>query len=155
MPGRLPRRSWLTIALTLLITLQSPAPAWAWGRLGHRVISRLAKKHMTEKARDALADLLEPNETIADASTWADAYRGTHRETAPWHYVDVSLDEPRYDSKWSADDPKKGCVVDKINKFMATLKDKSKPVEECRFALRFLNHCGRLARVLNEAFDSH
>jgi hypothetical protein len=27
---------------------------------------------MTEKARDALAELLEPNETIADASTWKD-----------------------------------------------------------------------------------
>ncbi len=141
MPGRTPRRSWFVIFLTLLTTLQTATPAWAWGRLGHRVISRLAKKHMTEKARDALAELLDPSETIADASTWADEYCRGHRETAPWHYVDVPLDEPKYDAKWSADDPKKGCVVDKINEFRAVLKDKSKTVEERRFALRFLIHC--------------
>ena len=48
------------------------------------------------------------------------------------HYVDVPLDEPAYDSKWSADDLKKGCVVDKIHEFKAVLKDKSKPVEARR-----------------------
>ena len=54
--------------------------------------------------------------------------------------MDVPLDEPRYDSKWSADDPRHGCLVDKINEFRKTLKDRSKPVEERRFALRFLIH---------------
>jgi nuclease S1 len=131
----------LMTCVALLIAVQAATPAHAWCRLGHRVISRLAKKHMTEKARGALAELPDRNETIADASTWADEYRDTHRETAPWHYVDVPLDEPAYDVKWSADDPKKGCVVDKIKEFMATLKDKSKPDEERRRALRFLIHC--------------
>ena len=95
---------------------------------------------MTEKARDALAELLEPNETIADASTWADSYRSQHRETGPWHYIDIPLDEQKYDAKWSKDDAKHGCVVDKIHEFAAILKDKSKPVEERRKALRFLIH---------------
>jgi nuclease S1 len=95
---------------------------------------------MTEKARDALAELLEPNETIGDASTWADEHRRQLPKTAPWHHVDVPLDEPKYDAKWSADDPKKGCVVDKIKEFKVTLKDKSKPVDERRRALRFLIH---------------
>jgi nuclease S1 len=133
--------SWFIVALALLIALQSATPAWAWGRLGHRVISRLAKQHMTEKARDAIAELLEPNETIADASTWTDEHRRELPKTAPWHYVDVPLDEPKYDAKWSADDPKHGCVVDKINEFRMTLKDTSKSVEDRRFALRFLIHC--------------
>jgi hypothetical protein len=61
-------------------------------------------------------------------------------KTAPWHYVDVPLYERGYDKKWSADDPKHGCVVDKINGFRATLKDKSKSVEDRGFALRFLIH---------------
>ncbi len=124
------KRFWFVVGIVLLLFVPNATSAMAWGRLGCRVISPLAKKHMTEEARDALAELLEPNETIADASTWADEYRGKHRETAPWHYVDVPLDEPKYDAKWSADDPKKGCAVDKIKEFMATLKDKSKPVEE-------------------------
>jgi hypothetical protein len=44
------------------------------------------------------------------------------RHTAPWHYVDVPLDEPEYDKRWSADDAKLGCMVDKINKFRVTVR---------------------------------
>jgi hypothetical protein len=61
-------------------------------------------------------------------------------KTAPWHYVDVPLDEPRYDARFSGDDPKKGCVVDKIAEFRATLKDPSMSKGDNRFALRFLVH---------------
>jgi nuclease S1 len=130
-------------------------PVWAWGRLGHRVISRVAKQHLTPKARDAIADLLDPGETLADASTWADEHRRELPKTAPWHYVDVPLDEPRYDSKWSADDPKHGCVVDKINEFKTTLKDQSKSVEDRRFALRFLIHCVEDMLMSRHVGDNH
>jgi nuclease S1 len=137
----LKRRRWFATITLALISLSSPCTAWAWGRTGHRVISRFAKQHLTEKARDAIAELLEPGETLADASTWADEHRRQLPKTAPWHYVDVPLDEPAYDSKWSKDDPKHGCVVDKINEFRKTLKDRTKTVDERRFALRFLVHC--------------
>jgi len=77
--------------------LHSAIPAWAWGTLGHRVIARLAEKHMTPEAKAAVAALLEPGETIADASVWADRHRGELPKPAPWHYVDVPLDQPKYD----------------------------------------------------------
>jgi hypothetical protein len=135
------RGSWFVSWLTLVVILQTSTPASAWGRLGHRVIARLAEKHMTPEAKAAVAGLLEPGESLADASMWADEHRGRLRHTAPWHYVDVPLDEPRYYRKWSADDTKHGCVVDKINEFRKVVGDKSKPVEERRFALSFLIHC--------------
>ena len=113
-----------SIILTLLLALQSVTPAWAWGRLGHRVISRIAEKQLTPTAKAAIAELLEPGESLANASTWADEVRGRMRETAPWHYVDVPLEEPQYDSKYPG--PKIGCVVDKINEFRLVVKDKSK-----------------------------
>jgi nuclease S1 len=122
---RSPRSLWLVVALVLLIALQNATPAWAWGRLGHRVISRIAEKNLNPQAKAAIAELLDPGETLADASTWADENRRRLPKTAPWHYVDVPLDEPRYDAKWSADDPKKGFVVDKINEFRATLQDRA------------------------------
>jgi hypothetical protein len=134
------RRKAVAASLTALLIFHGTTPVWAWGRLGHRVISRFAKQHISEKARDALAELLEPTETIADASTWADSYRSQHRETGPWHYIDIPLDESKYDAKWSKDDAKHGCVVDKIHEFAAILKDNSRPVEERRKALRFLIH---------------
>jgi nuclease S1 len=83
--------------------------------------------------------LLEPGESLADASTWADEVRGRMRETAPWHYVDVPLDEPKYDSRFSGE--KIGCVVDKINECRKVIGDKSKSTEDRQFALRFLVHC--------------
>jgi hypothetical protein len=139
MPGRTSRRSWFTVAVALLIALQSATPAWAWGRLGHRVISRLAEKHMTPAAKAGVAALLDPGESLADASTWADEHRRELPKTAPWHYVDVPLDEPKYDAKYRG--PTIGCVVDKLNEFRLVVKDKTKTVEERRFALRFLIHC--------------
>jgi hypothetical protein len=80
-------------------------PAWAWGRLGHREIARIAEKSVTPKAKAAVAELLEPGESLADASTWADENRRRLPKTAPWHYVDVPLDEPRYDRRFSGDVP--------------------------------------------------
>jgi hypothetical protein len=138
MAGRTRRHSRFTFALTLLVVLQPVTPASAWGRLGHRVISRLAQKQLTPAAKAAIAELLEPGQSLADASTSANEVRGRMRQTAPWHSVDVPLDEPKYDRRFSG--KKIGCVVDKINEFKLTLKDKTKSVEDRRFALRFLIH---------------
>jgi nuclease S1 len=155
MPGRWPRRSCFAFTIILLVTVHTTTPAWAWGRLGHRVISRLAEQNLTPKAKASIAELLEPGETLADASTWADEHRRQLPKTAPWHYVDVPLDEPRYDAKWSADDPKKGCVVDKINEFRAVLKDPTKSREDKRFGLRFLIHCVEDLHMPMHVGDNH
>jgi hypothetical protein len=135
----LPRQPLFATLLALLVPFHFAQPVWAWGRLGYRVISRLAEKNLTPAARTAVTELLEPGESLAKASTWADEVRGHMRKTVPWHYVDVPLDESKYDAKYSG--PKIDCVVDKINEFRLTLKDKSKSVEDRRFALRFLIHC--------------
>ena len=111
------------IAVTLLVALQVPTSAWACGRVGHRVISRLPEHRLTPRAKAAIAELLEPGESLADASLWADENREDSTKTAPWHYVDVPLDEPRYDRKFSGDVSSKGCVVEKINEFKLTVKD--------------------------------
>jgi hypothetical protein len=89
------RRSCLATALILLAFLGATPPAVAWGRLGHRVISQIAEKQLTPAARAAIAELLEPGESLADASTWADEVRGRMRETAPWHYVEGLPDTHR------------------------------------------------------------
>ena len=135
------RRPYCIAAATLIVALQISTTALAWGRLGHRVISRLAEKNLTPAAKAAITELLEPSESLADASLWADQNRGRLPKTAPWHYVDVPLDEPKYDAKFSGDISSKGCVVDKINEFRLVVNDKTKSVEDRRFALRFLIHC--------------
>jgi nuclease S1 len=46
-----------------------------------------------------------------------------------------------YNARFCGDDPKKGCVVDKINELRLVTNDKTKTIEERRFALRFLIDC--------------
>ena len=135
-----PCRSWLVVVLALLFVLETTRPAWAWGPLGHRVIARLAERNLNPKAKKAVAALLDEGESIADSSTWADEHLSELPKTGPWHYVDVPLDQPRYDAKFSGDVPEKGCIVAKINEFKATLKDPKRSIEDRRLALRFLIH---------------
>jgi hypothetical protein len=63
------------------------------------VISRITEKNLTPKAKAAIVALLDPGEYLADASLWADENRRKRPKTAPWRYVDVPLDEPRYRSE--------------------------------------------------------
>jgi nuclease S1 len=137
---RLPGRSRFVFAVALLVSLGSTAPTWAWGRLGHRVIARLADKQLTPTARAAIAALLTSGESLADASTWADEHRRELPKTSPWHYVDVPLDEPRYHSVFAGDVPERGYVVDKIHDFRVAVTDPNQSVEDRRIALRFLVH---------------
>ena len=74
-------RSWFVATLTMLVIAGTTRPNWAWGRLGHRVISRLAEQRLTPKAKAAIAELLEPGESLADASMWADEYKRGGRHT--------------------------------------------------------------------------
>jgi hypothetical protein len=117
-------------ALTLLGALATAAPAWAWGRIGHRLTARLAERHLNPKAKAAVEALLAPGESLADASTWADEHRRDIRGSGPWHYVDVPLDQDRYDARFSGPGPEKGCIVDKVREFVNILGNPDRPVEE-------------------------
>jgi hypothetical protein len=55
------------------------------------------------------------------------------------------LDEPKYDSKRSADEPKHGCVVDKINEF----REKEEGTGNARFRGR--DECADPAETVNSA----
>jgi hypothetical protein len=134
------RRLATFVVLIILWLLHCDAPAWAWGRLGHRVISKLAERHLSDRARAEIEALLEPGESLADCSTWADEHRREFPRTAAWHYVDVPLDATRYDDRFAADDPRMGFIVPKIRELRLILKDRSRSPEERRFALRFLVH---------------
>ena len=83
--GRRHGRSFFVIALALLLLVQMPAPIWAWGRIDHRITSRLAEKRLNPNVKATIAALLEEGESIAEASTWADENRGRLPETALWH----------------------------------------------------------------------
>ncbi len=52
----------------------------------------------------------------------------------------MPLDQDRYDDRFAGDAPEKGNIVPKIREFRAILRDRKRPIEERRMALRFLAH---------------
>jgi nuclease S1 len=129
--------TWRAVGVVAMAASLTAGPAMGWGRLGHRVAGRIAEDRLTPAARAAVRGLLAPGESLADISTWADDYRRDHRETGPWHYVNVPIAEPKFDAKFI---PPEGCVVTKIDDFRKILADPNAPREGRVQALKFLTH---------------
>jgi hypothetical protein len=51
MMRKFPRRSLLTFIIALMAVAYTATPVWAWGRLGHRAISRFAEQHVGRNGR--------------------------------------------------------------------------------------------------------
>jgi hypothetical protein len=127
--------------LTLLILcLLGSAEAAAWGQIGHRVTGEIAEGYLSEEARAAIEDLL-PNETLAEASTYADEMRSNPDSfwqdvAGPYHYVTV----PKGKVYADVGAPKQGDSVSALNAFRKTLLDPRASRAQKQLALRFTIH---------------
>lgn len=140
----------MSALLVVSLILGQARPAWAWGKNGHRIVAKFASTRLTTKARVAIHELLGDAEDIADASTYPDEHRTPG--DAPWHYVNVPLDKDAYSDGFC--DPKKGCVVQKIEDFRVVLRDPKAHQADKRRALRFLVHLvGDIHQPLHVADD--
>jgi nuclease S1 len=129
---------WLGIAAVgVVVVAVGPArQALAWGRMAHRAATRLAESRLTPQARAAIRDLLEPGESLADASTWADENNRSIPGSAAWHFVNVPISSPHYTSRDCHDN----CVVSRFEEFRKILADPHAPRPRRRMALRFVVH---------------
>src|ERR1700686_5058558 len=110
--------------------------AWAFGCQGHEIIALIAEKHMSPHAFAMVQQLLKDNpidpaltrycqqpglDAMAYSSTWADDYRSVHRETAPWHQIDIpiSISEGNLADYCS---PSEGCVTQALKDQIALLR---------------------------------
>jgi hypothetical protein len=137
-PGK-GRSAWLVLPLALAVLLNSVVtrPVFAWGRTAHRASARLAETRLSPRARVIIRDLLEPGETLADASTWADENSRDISGSAGWHFVNVPVSARHYDPRNCR---RGGCVVSKIAEFRSILLDPNTSHSRRRTALRFYVH---------------
>jgi hypothetical protein len=127
----------VTVVLGMLfLAATSSREASAWGRMAHRAATRLAETRLTPEVRAAIRELLEPGESLADASTWADENSRNIAGSAAWHYVNVSITAPRY----TARDCRDNCVVSRLEEFRRILADPQAPKPRRRMALRYVIH---------------
>lgn len=92
-------------ALAAALLLLVPAPAFAWGGDGHRLIAQLAAERLTPQTRREIdrliaADALDPSPgcpitSIETASTWSDCVRSirSYANQSPWHYDNIPVCE--------------------------------------------------------------
>lgn len=134
-------RQLLTLVATGIMSLLLPAGnALAWGRDGHRIIGDIAERYLEATAARQVRALLALDNvaSLADVGSWADEYRSTHRQSGPWHYVNIPIVDTGYDT--SRDCGGGNCVVAKIEEFRAVLADKAASPRARLEALKFVVH---------------
>jgi hypothetical protein len=128
------RRVEAALALTVFVA----SNALGWGREGHEVVATIAERHLTEKARERVRQILGSEGSLAAVSTWADEIRPSRPETAPWHYIDIPLNASAIDP--AKDCPNEDCVTVAITRFAAVLRDTASSAEGKNEALKFVVH---------------
>ncbi|KXS15823.1 phospholipase C/P1 nuclease [Gonapodya prolifera JEL478] len=84
----------------LIVTLASAAvpTVFAWGDgLAHPVIGELAQTLLSAKGRQLVESLVDPKyegSLGGQTCNWADYWRFNHRNTGPWHFVDMNATPP-------------------------------------------------------------
>ena len=127
----------LVSGFSLLLALSLAPPTFAWGQTGHRVVGRIAERHLSPEAAKAVAELLAPEE-LAYVGTWADDIRSEPEwgKANDWHWVTIP------DGKTYAETEKNpnGDLLEAIGRFEKTLGDRSAPRLERVQALKWLTH---------------
>lgn len=126
--------------MTAFCFLLNSAEASAWGQIGHRITGEIAESYLNDKARAAIKELL-PNESLAEASTYADEMRSNPDSfwqdiAGPYHYVTV----PKGKVYADVGAPKEGDSVSALKAFRKTLLDPSASRAQKQLALRFTVH---------------
>ncbi len=130
-------RNVLVAVASGFVLLSFCRPCFAWGQEGHAIVALIAEHDMSHSAL-ARARTLLGGATLDEVSHWADDYRTTHPETAPWHHIFIPLADSRIDM--TRECPDDNCVVGKIEEFLAVLRNPKATRTEKADALKFVIH---------------
>src|SRR5688500_13788561 len=108
----------------LLLCAICCVPLSGWGPNGHRVVGRIADRHLSKKATVEVRALLG-QDTLAEVGTWADDIRSdsSWSKAAAWHWVTVEDNDTYATSKKNPE----GDVIEAIQRFTKILRDKTAP----------------------------
>lgn len=121
--------------LVMLIVLLPGAVVYSWDVTGHAIVAKLAEERLTPQTRAAVTTLLQ-GQSLVDVASWPDQVR--NQQTAPWHYVNIEIDETQYEPDRHC--PDRQCVVGQIERFRQTLGNPSAPFDKRQKALKYLVH---------------
>ena len=132
-------RKLLAVLLGVLILVAAPLLGFGWGREGHEVIALIAEQNMTPTALQRAKAILG-GASLAEVANWADEFRQDHRETGPWHYINIPLSDSKIDLVREC--PNGDCVIAKTEAFLAVLRnpnaDRTAKAEDLEFVVHFV-----------------
>lgn len=139
-PGRRLGKLLLLTGLCLAQLVCVHSAAEAWGKKAHRIVAGVAESLLDDQTTRAVHDLVGPGGLVAVAS-WADELRDARPETAPWHYVNIPLEDAKYDAEKHCSSPTVGaCVVAVIERFAQEMADPTLSRADRAEALKFVTH---------------
>jgi len=127
----------LFTAISIVTTSLSVNKAFAWGDTGHRIVGQIAESELSDSAKEKLKKILG-DETLAEASTWADDVRSdaNYKFQDDWHFVTIP---DGIDYEASAKNPN-GDIITAIQKMSDVLLDKKSTQAEKVRAVRLIAH---------------
>ena len=129
----------LVLSAVLISFISLPVVANAWGPIGHRVIGRIAKQHLSPKAKSRLNFYFGKNVALEELATWADEIQKQRPETAPWHHLRIAPSATSLDME--RDCPEGNCITAKTRLFVGiarlALRRKSDLLEPVKFIVHF------------------
>ncbi|MFZ0679991.1 S1/P1 nuclease [Candidatus Binatus sp.] len=155
------RSSALRIANVIFALLLCPVAAWGWGDDGHKIIAVIAANNLTPAASSHVADMLgapADKRAIAYAMEAASIlpdteFREEDKSTAPWHFIDICLQDHRAGVAARCPDGK--CVTAKIDEYAKRLKESRYDRWGAKGDLAFLIHfVGDIHQPLHAANDA-
>ncbi len=147
---------WLVFGVLLC-----PVSASAWGPDGHKIVAVVAADNLTPAAASHVAGILgvaANKRAIATAMEAASIrpdteFREEDRATAPWHFIDICLQDRRADV--AARCPGGNCVTRKIDEYSKRLKEGKYDRWGAAGDLAFLIHfVGDIHQPLHAASDA-
>jgi hypothetical protein len=128
----------LFVAAAAIAFALAPAPAFAWGKTGHRVVAAIADAQLSGLARAHVKEILGQAESLDEAANWPDEMRSFpspfwQKTSTPWHYV--TLNGIVYDHA-----PSEGDALEALNKYSGLLRDPNASLADKQLALRFVVH---------------
>jgi hypothetical protein len=111
--------------------------AFAFGADGHRIITKIAENHLSEKTVLAI-DAITGDSDLSRLSLWPDRIRGTlkWRKSSYWHYINIADHETFETAKRSS----KGDVLSALNDSYQQLANTTLTDSERLEALSFFIH---------------
>jgi hypothetical protein len=139
-PRQRPSRCAPRLLLIALSLCWQSADVRAWGALGHEIAGTLAEPYLNASARQRIR-LLLGDESLAEASTWADRMRSDpapfwQHEAGPYHYVTV----PPGKHYREIGAPDEGDAVSALAMFRRQLQNPDIAKPQQQLALRFALH---------------